>query len=87
MARVAVDRSHVDGKNPVTGQRFPFSVQHHNYELNLHNSKPPFPNKMIKPTFLLKPLGARLRLKTTQKKQVSTIQRNIHIQQPHRHTH
>ena len=21
------------------------SVQHHNYELNLHNSKPPFPNK------------------------------------------
>ena len=35
---------------------------------------------MNKPTFLLKPLGAALRLKTTQKKQVSTIQRNIHKQ-------
>ena len=34
--------------------------------------------QMNKPTFLLKPLGAALRLKTTQKKQVSTIQRNIH---------
>ena len=33
-----------------------------------------------KPTFLLKPLGVALRLKTTQKKQVSTIQRNIHKQ-------
>ena len=29
---------------------------------------------------LLKPLGAALRLKTTQKKQVSTIQRNLHKQ-------
>ena len=36
--------------------------------------------QMNKPTFLLKPLGAALRLKTTQKKQVSTIQRNIHKQ-------
>ena len=35
---------------------------------------------MNKPTFQLKPLGAALRLKTTQKKQVSTIQRNIHKQ-------
>ena len=33
-----------------------------------------------KPTFQLKPLGAALRLQTTQKKQVSTIQRNIHRQ-------
>ena len=36
--------------------------------------------QMNKPTFQLKPLGADLRLKTTQKKQVSTIQRNIHKQ-------
>ena len=33
--------------------------------------------QMNKPTFQLKPLGAALRLQTTQKKQVSTIQRNI----------
>ena len=36
--------------------------------------------QMNKPAFQLKPLGAALRLKTTQKKQVSTIQRNIHKQ-------
>ena len=36
--------------------------------------------QMNKPTFQLKPLGAALRQKTTQKKQVSTIQRNIHKQ-------
>ena len=36
--------------------------------------------QMSKPTFLLKPLGAALRLKTTQKKHVSTIQRKIHKQ-------
>ena len=36
--------------------------------------------QMNKPTFQLKPLGAALRLQTTQKKQVSTIQRNIHRQ-------
>ena len=36
--------------------------------------------QMNKPTFLLKPLGAALRQKNTQKKQVSTIQRNIHKQ-------
>ena len=35
---------------------------------------------MNKPTFQVKPLGAALRVKTTQKKQVSTIQRNIHKQ-------
>ena len=34
--------------------------------------------QMNKPAFQLKPLGAALRLKTTQKKNVSTIQRNIH---------
>ena len=39
-----------------------------------------FSQQMNKPTFQLKPLGAALRLKTTQKKQVSTIQRNIHKQ-------
>ena len=36
--------------------------------------------QMNEPTFLPKPLGAALRLQTTQKKQVSTIQRNIHKQ-------
>ena len=35
---------------------------------------------MNKPTVQLEPLGAALRLKTTQKKQISTIQRNIHKQ-------
>ena len=35
---------------------------------------------MNKPSFQLKPLGAALRLQNTQKKQVSTIQRNIHKQ-------
>ena len=34
--------------------------------------------QMNKPTFQLKPLGAALRFQITQKKQVSTIQRNIH---------
>ena len=36
--------------------------------------------QMNKSAFQLKPLGAALRLKTTQKNQVSTIQRNIHKQ-------
>ena len=36
--------------------------------------------QMNKPSFQLKPLEAALRLQTTQKKQVSTIQRNIHKQ-------
>ena len=36
--------------------------------------------QMNKPSFQLKPLGAALRLQTTQKKQVSIIQRNIHRQ-------
>ena len=36
--------------------------------------------QMNNTTFQLKPLGAALRLQTTQKKQVSTIQRNIHRQ-------
>ena len=34
--------------------------------------------QMNKPSFQLKPLGAALRLQTTQKKQVSTIERKIH---------
>ena len=36
--------------------------------------------QLNKTAFQLKPLGAALRLKTIQKKQVSTIQRNIHKQ-------
>ena len=36
--------------------------------------------QMNKPTFQLKPLGAALRIQTTQKKQVSTFERNIHRQ-------
>lgn len=36
--------------------------------------------QMNKPTFIHKPLGAALRLQTTQKKQVATIQNNIHKQ-------
>ena len=36
--------------------------------------------QMNKPAFLLKPLGGALRFKTTQKKQVSTTQRNLHKQ-------
>ena len=36
--------------------------------------------QMNKPAFQLKPLGAALRLKTTQRKQVSTIQKHIHKQ-------
>ena len=36
--------------------------------------------QMNKPSFQLKPLGAALRLQTTQKKKASTIQRNIHKQ-------
>ena len=39
-----------------------------------------FSLQMNKPTFQLKPLGAGFRLKTTQKKQVSTIKRNTHKQ-------
>ena len=36
--------------------------------------------QMNKPTFLLKPLGAALRQKATQKKRVTTIQRHFHKQ-------
>ena len=36
--------------------------------------------QMNTPAFQLKPLGAALRLKITQKKQVSAIQRNLHKQ-------
>ena len=42
--------------------------------------QPTLSQQMNKPIFQLKPLGAALRLQTTQKKQVSTIQRNIHRQ-------
>ena len=46
--------------------------------------------QMNKPTFQLKPLGAALRLQTTQKKQVSHYPKEhpqTIIHQPHRHTH
>ena len=45
--------------------------------------------QLNKPTFQLKPLGAALCLTTTQKKQISAIQRNIRKQfckEPHQHT-
>ena len=45
MARVAVDHSHVDGNNPVTGHRFPLQLNTTTTRSNLHNSKLPFPNK------------------------------------------
>ena len=67
MACLAVDHSHIKGNHPVTGHRHPTGQT----TFSLH---------MNKPAFLLKPFGAALRLATTQKKQVSTIQRNIHKQ-------
>ena len=70
MARLAVDHSHINGNNPVNGDTFFNAAQ-------LQTTLLP---QMNKPSFQLKPLGATLRLKTTQKKQVSTIQRNIHKQ-------
>ena len=45
MACVAVDHSHVDGNNPVTGHRFPPQFNTTTDELNLPNSKPPSPNR------------------------------------------
>ena len=79
MARVAVDHSHTNGNNPVTGHRFLFSAtpRPRSQQAQLQTT---LSIQMNKPAFQLKPLGAALRLQTTQKKQVSTIQRNIHKQ-------
>ena len=78
MARVAVDHSHIDGNNPISGYRLFSSTPQLRAQLAQLQST--LSQKMYKPTFQLKPLGAALRPKTTQKKQVSTIQRNIHKQ-------
>ena len=76
MACVAVDHSYIVGNNPISGHRFTFrSSPLLRAQLGQLQSR-----QMNKPTFQLKPLGAALRLQTTQKKQVSTIQRNIHKQ-------
>ena len=81
MARVAVDRLHVNGNNPVkspdTDSLFSATPRLRSQLAQLQTT---FSIQMNKPAFQLKPLGAALRLKTTQKKQVSTIQRNIHKQ-------
>ena len=76
MARVAVDHSHLDGNNPISGYRLTFQL---NTTTACSTRLTPIhlSQQMNKPTFQLKPLGAALRLKTTQKKQVFTIQRNI----------
>ena len=86
MARVAVDHQ------PSHRIQTLSSVQHHDYELNMFFNAAPrlkaqlaqlqatLSLQMNKPTFQLNPLGAALRQKTTQKKQVSTIQRNTHKQ-------
>ena len=81
MARVAVDHSHVDGNNPISGYRLTVQFNTTTTELNSLNSNPHLSQQMNKRAHSnFKPLGAALRLKTTQQKQVSTIQRNIHKQ-------
>ena len=83
MARVAVDHSFIDGNNPISGHGL--SLQFNTtttprLRAQLAQLQTSLSQQMNKPTFLLKPLGAALRLKTTQKIQISTIQRNIHKQ-------
>ena len=80
MAGVAVDHSHVDGNNPVTGHRFPLQLNTTTKSSTCTTPNHPFPANEKTHLPQLKPLEAALRLKTTQKKQVSTIQRNIHKQ-------
>ena len=80
MARVAVDHPTVNGNNPVTGYRLPLQFNTTTTSSTSTQLQTTLSLQMNKPTFLLKPFGAALRLKTTQKKQVSTIQRNIHKQ-------
>ena len=78
MACVAVDHSHIDGNNPMDTDSLFSSTPLLCAQLAQLQST--LSQQMNKPTFQLKPLGAALRLQTTQKKQVSTIQRNIHRQ-------
>ena len=79
MARLAVDHSHINGNNQVTGHGYPF--QHCTTTQSPASTTPNHTfTTMNKPTFLLEPLDAALSLKTTQMKQVSTIQRNLHKQ-------
>ena len=64
-------------QSPDTGSLFSSSPQ---LRAQLAQLQTTLSQQMNKPTFQLKPLGTALRLQTTQKKQVSTIQRNIHRQ-------
>ena len=79
MARVAVDHSHTDGNNRVTGHRFPLqrnttaksptgATPNHPFTANEQNSLP------------TQTTWSSPSPKNTQKKQVSTIQRHIHKQ-------
>ena len=79
MARVAVDHPHINGNNPVTGHRFPLqfnttttcpthSTPNHSFSANEQTHLPTQTTWSSPPP------------KTTQKKQVSTIQRNIRKQ-------
>ena len=77
MACLAVDHSHINGNNPVTGHRYPHQCSTTTQLAQLQTT---LSLQMNKPAFQLKPLGAALRLKTPQKKQLSTIQRNLHKQ-------
>ena len=74
MARVAVDHSHIDGDNPISGNRLTLQFKHHHCVPNLLNSNPLSPNKCINS------LSNSNCLEQPQKKQASTIQRNIHKQ-------
>ena len=79
MARVTIDHSHINGNNPVTGHRSLFNATPR-LRAQLAQLQTTISLQMNKPAFQLTPLGAALRLKTTQKKQVSQIQRNFHKQ-------
>ena len=88
MARVAVDiipTLMATTQSPDTDSLFNATPRLRAQLTQLHTTLSP---QMNKPAFQLKPLGAALRLKTTQQKQVSTIQRNISqatLRQPRRH--
>ena len=78
-APCANDHSYIDGNNPISDTDSLFSSTPL-LRAQLAQLQSTLFQQMNKPTFQLKPLGAALRLQTTQKKQVSTIQRNIHKQ-------
>ena len=71
--------SFIDVYNPISGHRFTFSF---NTTTTCPTHSTPIHHLPTNEQTLLpaQPLGAALRLQTTQKKQVSTIQRNIHKQ-------